>query len=214
MIGEKTDTIALLIQMSVGPNFCSTVAAACSTASGSDTSSGSTSASPPNDSISRFAASSPSRPRAMSATRAPRRPNARAVARPTPAEAPVMTTTSRSFCIEVDAAMNLPSILLWGFGATIVLTTLAIAGQSLGLTRIDIPFIVGTMFTADRDRAKVIGVVVHAINGWLFAIVYPLFFENLHDADWWFGALIGAVQGVFVVVVLLPVLPGVHPRMV
>ena len=61
--------------------------------------------------------------------------------------------------------MNLPSILLWGFAATVVLTTLTIAGQSLGLTRIDIPFIVGTMVTADRDRAKVIGFALHLFNG-------------------------------------------------
>ena len=110
--------------------------------------------------------------------------------------------------------MNLPSILLWGFAATIVLTTITIAAQSLGWTRIDIPFIVGTMFTADRDRAKVIGVAIHIINGWLFAFVYALFFENMHEPEWWFGALIGAVQGVFVATVLLPILPGVHPRMV
>ena len=30
--------------------------------------------------------------------------------------------------------MNLPSILLWGLAATIVLTTLSIAAQSLGST--------------------------------------------------------------------------------
>jgi hypothetical protein len=43
--------------------------------------------------------------------------------------------------------MNLLSILVWG--ATVVPTTLTIAGQSLGLTRIDIPCILGTMFTAN-----------------------------------------------------------------
>ena len=110
--------------------------------------------------------------------------------------------------------MNYHSILLWGFAATIVLTTLTIISQSLGLTRIDIPFIVGTMFTPDRDRAKIIGVAIHVINGWLFAIVYALFFENVREASLLFGALIGAVQGVFVTVVLLPLLPGVHRRMV
>ena len=110
--------------------------------------------------------------------------------------------------------MNLPSILLWGFAATIVLTALTIAAQSHGLTRIDIPFILGTMFTADRDRAKFIGLVVHLINGWIFALVYGFFFENTHRATWWFGALIGVMQGVIVVVALLPLLPGVHPRMV
>jgi uncharacterized membrane protein YagU involved in acid resistance len=110
--------------------------------------------------------------------------------------------------------MNLPSILLWGFAATVVLTTLTLAGQSLGLTRIDIPFIVGTMFTPDRDRAKVIGYAVHLFNGWVFAIVYALFFENVHVATWWFGALIGSIQGFVVVVAVLPLLPGIHPRMV
>jgi hypothetical protein len=110
--------------------------------------------------------------------------------------------------------MNLLSILLWGFGATVVLTTLTIAAQSLGLTRIDIPFIVGTMFTADRDRAKFIGLALHLINGWIFAFVYALFFQSLHLATWWFGALIGVMQGVIVIVAILPLLPGIHPRMV
>jgi hypothetical protein len=68
--------------------------------------------------------------------------------------------------------MNLPSILLWGFAATVLLKSLTIAAQSLGLTRIDIPFIIGTMFTPDRDRAKVVGLMVHLVNGWIFAIVH------------------------------------------
>ena len=110
--------------------------------------------------------------------------------------------------------MNLPSILLWGFAATIVLTGLTILGQSLGLTRIDMPFIIGTMFVSERDRARFVGLVVHVVNGWIFAIIYAFFFENMHTATWWFGALIGATQGLFVVVAVLPMLPGVHPRMV
>lgn len=110
--------------------------------------------------------------------------------------------------------MNISSILLCGFAATVLLTSLSIAAQSLGLTRIDIPFIVGTMFTPNRDRAKVIGLVVHIVNGWIFAIAYALFFENMHAASWWFGALLGAAQGMFVIVAVLPILPGVHPRMV
>ncbi|MBV8545000.1 MAG: hypothetical protein JO093_19925 [Acidobacteria bacterium] len=110
--------------------------------------------------------------------------------------------------------MNISSVLLWGFAATVLLTSLTIAAQSLGLTRIDIPFIIGTMFTPDRDRAKVIGLALHLINGWLFAIVYGLFFEHMRAATWWFGALLGALQGMFIVAVLLPILPGIHPRMV
>jgi hypothetical protein len=110
--------------------------------------------------------------------------------------------------------MNFSSILLWGFAATVLLTSLTVAAQSLGLTRVDIPFIIGTMFTPNRDRAKVIGLAVHLINGWLFAIAYGLFFESIHAATWWYGALLGALQGMFIVAVLLPILPGIHPRMV
>jgi uncharacterized membrane protein YagU involved in acid resistance len=110
--------------------------------------------------------------------------------------------------------MNLPSILLWGFAATIILTGSIVLAQSLGLTRIDIPFILGTMLTADRDRAKVIGLVAHLVNGFVFALVYALAFEAIGQATWWFGMLIGAVHGLFVVVVALPILPGMHPRMV
>ena len=110
--------------------------------------------------------------------------------------------------------VNLASALLWGFAATVVLTTFLIAAGSLGFTRIDIPFIVGTMFTSNRDRAKVIGYVLHLLNGWVLAVLYALYFEDLHRATWWLGAIAGAVQGLAIVTALLPLLPGVHPRMV
>ena len=110
--------------------------------------------------------------------------------------------------------MNVASIVLWGFAATMTLTTILIAGQSLGITRIDMPFIVGTMFVSNRDRAKIVGYAVHVVNGWLFAALYALFFEQLHMATWWLGAAIGSLQGFVVVVALLPLLPGLHPRMV
>jgi hypothetical protein len=114
----------------------------------------------------------------------------------------------------VQQKVNLQSILLWGFAATVILTALTILGQSLGLTRIDMPFIIGTMVVRNRDRARFVGLMVHLVNGWIFAVVYALFFENVHAATWWFGVLIGSAQGLFVVVALLPVLPGIHPRMV
>ena len=110
--------------------------------------------------------------------------------------------------------MNFSSIILWGFAATTILTTLILVGQSLGWTRIDMPFIVGTMFTANRDRAKILGYALHVINGWWFAIIYALFFEEMQRATWWLGALMGILQGFVVVVAVLPLLPGMHPRMV
>ena len=47
--------------------------------------------------------------------------------------------------------------LVRGFVATVLLTTLLTAAQRLGLTRMSLPYLLGTMFTPDRDRARLIG---------------------------------------------------------
>ncbi|MBI4263920.1 MAG: hypothetical protein HY657_06075 [Acidobacteria bacterium] len=110
--------------------------------------------------------------------------------------------------------MNGPSILLWGFAATIVLTILMTASQSLGYTRMSVPFLLGTMVTPNRDRAMLMGLLVHTMNGWLFSLVYALAFESWHRATWWLGAGIGMVHGLFVLTAGMPILPAMHPRMV
>ena len=83
--------------------------------------------------------------------------------------------------------MNWTSWLLWGFVATVVLTTLMAACQGLGLTRMSIPFMLGTMFTGRSNRAKLVGFLVHLTNGWLFALLYVAAFHAWHAAGWWRG---------------------------
>jgi uncharacterized membrane protein YagU involved in acid resistance len=103
--------------------------------------------------------------------------------------------------------------LLWGFVGTIVMTTILRASQALGLTRIDLPLMLGTMITRRRERAKVYGFLIHLVNGWIFAYVYAAAFESMKRATWWIGMLIGAVHGLFVLTVGIPAIPGLHPRM-
>jgi hypothetical protein len=109
--------------------------------------------------------------------------------------------------------VNLVSALVWGFGATIVLTTILRSSQALGQTRIDLPFILGSMITANRDQAKVLGYVIHVLNGWAFSLIYAAAFESAARADLALGLAIGLVHGAFVVVVGMPLLPAFHPRM-
>ncbi len=109
--------------------------------------------------------------------------------------------------------MNVGDVLLWGFVGTVVLTTVMAVSQGIGFSRMSIPFMLGTMFTPDRDRARVIGFLVHLVNGWLFAVVYALAFESLGRATAWLGAAIGLVHAAFVLAAAMPVLPGMHPRM-
>ena len=109
--------------------------------------------------------------------------------------------------------MNWGSWLVWGFAATAVLTTLMAGSEGVGITRMNIPHMLGTMFTANRDRAKVYGAALHFLNGWAFSIVYVAGFHAAHRFTWWFGMFLGLIHGLFVAAVVLPVMPGVHPRM-
>lgn len=109
--------------------------------------------------------------------------------------------------------MNVPSILLWGFVATIVLTTITTASQGLGLSRMSIPFMLGMMFTPDRRHAATYGFVTHVIVGWVLALGYALIFESWGRASWLLGGAIGLMHGFAFLLVLIPLFPAFHPRM-
>jgi hypothetical protein len=109
--------------------------------------------------------------------------------------------------------INWGSWLVWGFAATVVLTTLAAASQGLGLTRMSIPYMLGTMLTPGRDRAKLLGFVMHLANGWIFSLAYVLAFHQWGGPAAWKGAAIGVVHGAFVLTAGMTILPGLHPRM-
>jgi hypothetical protein len=109
--------------------------------------------------------------------------------------------------------MNISSLLLWGFAATIILTTIMVSAKYLGLTRIDLPFMLGTLFTGSRDKAVRIGVLVHVIMGWFFAFIYGAAFETSGLKTWWLGMAIGFFHAAFVLSVGLQLLTSFHPRM-
>jgi hypothetical protein len=109
--------------------------------------------------------------------------------------------------------MHILNWVLWGFVATLVLTTIMAFSQQYHLTRMNIPYILGTMFTPDRDRAKVVGFIFHIFNGWIFSFVHIALFESLGMATWLLGAVTGFVHGILSISVFLPLLPGFHPRM-
>lgn len=101
----------------------------------------------------------------------------------------------------------------FGFAATIVLTSILVAAQMAGLTRMDIPMMLGTIFVEDPDRARVAGALVHLVNGQMFALFYASGFAALERSGWWLGALFGTVHAIAALTLIIPLLPGVHPRM-
>ncbi len=53
--------------------------------------------------------------------------------------------------------MNWPSWLLSGFLATLALSTLLATSQGLGLTRMNLPYLIGTFVTPQREKARFYG---------------------------------------------------------
>lgn len=109
--------------------------------------------------------------------------------------------------------MDWLAIVAGGLLATIALSIIYTAGLWLGLSRMSTPVILGTMVSADRDRAMFYGTIMHLLLGWVFALVYAGVFEAAGMATWWLGALLGIVHELFMLGVVVPALPAIHPRM-
>ena len=110
--------------------------------------------------------------------------------------------------------MSLWGAVAGGLVGTVVLTTGLRLAQEVGLTRMDIPLLLGTAFSEDRRRANAIGYALHFLNGMLFALAYAGIFFAVGRAGWIFGALLGVVHSAFAGGALINVLlPAVHPRM-
>ena len=110
--------------------------------------------------------------------------------------------------------MTLWGALAGGFVGTLVLTTGMRAATELRLTRIDLPFLLGTALTADRVRARAAGYVLHFAFGLAFAGVYYAGFRAIDEAGILLGAAFGLAHALFAGTALVNVLlPLVHPRM-
>jgi len=109
--------------------------------------------------------------------------------------------------------MNWASWAVWGLGATVVLTSILSISQGIKWTRLSIPLMLGTVVSPDRDKAKWLGIFIHVLNGYLFSLIYVGAFQVWGGANWQRGAIIGFFHALFVLTVVIPNLPAIHPRM-
>lgn len=110
--------------------------------------------------------------------------------------------------------MSIWATLAGAFIGTLVLTTILRAASELKLTRMDLPFLLGTAVTIHRGRAKAIGYVIHFAFGQVFGLGYYAVFAATHHAGAGLGALLGLAHGMFAGTAMVNLLlPLVHPRM-
>jgi hypothetical protein len=105
------------------------------------------------------------------------------------------------------------SALAGGFAGTLVLAIVLAGAAELAMTRIDLPFLLGTVLTDSRRRARAWGYGLQFALGMIFALGYGVFFAAVGRSGWMLGAALGALHAAFSGTVLVNVLlPIVHPR--
>ena len=109
--------------------------------------------------------------------------------------------------------MDILGLVVGALLGTLVMTALMEAAQAARLTRMSLPFMLGAVVSERRAVIRVAGSAIHLVDGLTFAFAYALLFESLGRSDWWIGAGAGALHGAFALVILLPVLQDIHPRM-
>jgi hypothetical protein len=103
--------------------------------------------------------------------------------------------------------------LTFGFVATAVLTAILVGAQLARQTRMDLPTMLGTLVTADLEKARFPGALIHFFIGQVFALFYASAFALLGRSGWLLGAVFGLVHGFLALTLLIPMLPAIHPRM-
>jgi hypothetical protein len=110
------------------------------------------------------------------------------------------------------AAHAILEILVWGVLATLAANAILFSSQNFGWSRLNMPLLLGTFFTEDRNSANTLGFFLNLLFGLLIAFFYYLLLASIGQSGWWIGALVGFVHGVLLLTAILPMLAYMHPR--
>ena len=110
---------------------------------------------------------------------------------------------------------DLVPALAAGFVGTLAMTALMMAGRATGMTSMDMPLLIGGMVSNDERKARGIGMVVHVLmmGTVVFGVTYALLFAAFDSDAALTGLLIGVVHGLIFGLLVLPMMPAIHPRM-
>lgn len=99
------------------------------------------------------------------------------------------------------------------FIATVVFTVLESGSQAVRLTRMSMPYLLGSTLSPSRDRARALGIGMHLAMGQAMALAYLWIFHVVRSGTVRTGLLLGTMHGLFMVLVAIPAMPAWHPRM-
>jgi uncharacterized membrane protein YagU involved in acid resistance len=106
--------------------------------------------------------------------------------------------------------MDWTNIIWAGAAATAAMTVLIYMGPLMGMPKMDIAQMQGSMVLEQGNTAFMMGMVMHFIVGIAIAIVYALIWEaTAIPVIWWSGLIFGLVHGLIALMVM-PMMMKMH----
>lgn len=92
--------------------------------------------------------------------------------------------------------MDWPGIIVAGLVGTAIITMLMYyVGPVMGMPRMDIAQLLGSMVLPQGSSALALGMMVHFVMGVVFVVVYAAVWNATGiDVTWWSGLILGAVH--------------------
>jgi hypothetical protein len=109
--------------------------------------------------------------------------------------------------------MNIAGAIIAGILGTIAMLAFFLASPTrTGIFKLDVAGYVGSMFTANPNLARLIGLAILTFNGAVLGIISAFLWDNnIGSATWPWGLIFGAVLGCLSLLVML-ILDRIHPR--
>ena len=106
--------------------------------------------------------------------------------------------------------MNYVAVIIAGLAGTVAMTILMYLAPLMGMPKLDIIAMLGTMFTSNNTVSTIIGVMAHFMMGVVFAFIYVLLWSfGIGSPTWMWGLIFGAVHGLMVYLIM-PMINRMH----
>jgi uncharacterized membrane protein YagU involved in acid resistance len=107
--------------------------------------------------------------------------------------------------------MDFISAIIAGLVGTLVMTILMYLAPLMGMPKMDIIGMLGTMFSTNRGTARIIGIIVHFMMGAVFGIIYAFLWSlGIGSPTWVWGLIFGFVHAILFMIAM-PVMMNMHP---
>ena len=109
--------------------------------------------------------------------------------------------------------VHIRDAIISGSTGRMAMLLLIYAGPLIGLPRIDVVSMLGSLAAPNKQDAVTLGGAIHFSMGILFALIYAaLWSAGIGSPTWWWGLIFGAAHGIVVILMLLVVM-RIYPQL-